>query len=309
VTVVPGPRVAAPYVRRVADRVHAYVQPDGGWCLNNAGIIVGDRQVVLVDTAATAARTEALRDAVASLTDAEVGIVVNTHHHGDHTNGNYLFAPTARIIGHEHCADEIVAESGLLERLWPEVEWGEIEITPPSEHFTTGLTLDVDGIEVELVHIPPAHTTNDTVVWLPQQRVLFTGDVIFSGGTPFILMGSLSGSLAALDRLRAFGPEVVVSGHGPVTGVDEIAATERYLTWLDSLARDAHARGLSPLEAARQADLGPFATLRNPERLAGNLHRAYAELDGALPGAAIDLGAAIRDMTIHNGGRLPECLA
>jgi cyclase len=289
--------------------VHAYVQPDGGWCLNNAGIIVGERQVVLVDTAATAARTMALRDAVAALTDAPVGIVVNTHHHGDHTHGNYIFAPTARIIGHEHCADEIIAQGDLLEQLWPAVEWGGIEITPPSEHFTAGLTLDVDGLELQLVHIPPAHTTNDTVVWLPRQRVLFTGDLIFSGGTPFILMGSLSGSRAALEQLRAFAPEVIVAGHGPVTDAGAIAATEDYLTWLAALARDGHARGLSPLEAAQQAELGPFAALRNPERLAGNLHRAYAELDGAIPGAPIELGPAIRDMAAYNGGGLPECLA
>jgi cyclase len=308
-TVDPSPRVAAPYILRVADRVHAYVQPDGGWCLNNAGIILGERQVALVDTAATVARTLALRDAVATLTDAEVGIVVNTHHHGDHTHGNQLFAETARVIGHERCAAEVVAQGDLLERLWPAVEWGEIEVTPPTEHYATELTLDLDGIRLELVHIPVAHTTNDTVVWLPQQRVLFTGDLIFSGGTPFILMGSLSGSLAALDRLRAFAPEVIVPGHGPVTDAGAIDNTERYLTWLADLARDAHTRGLSPLEAAKEADLGPFANLLDPERLAGNLHRAYAELDGALPGAPIDLGAAILDMAMYGGGALPECLA
>ena len=235
--------------------------------------------------------------------------VVNTHHHGDHTHGNYLFAETARIIGHTRCAAEMQAQGDLLLRLWPDVEWGDFRIKPPSTSFTSELCLDIDGITVELEHVPPAHTTNDTIVWLPQQRVLFTGDLIFSGGTPFILMGSLSGSLAALDRLRAYEPEMIVAGHGPVTDAAAIAVTEHYLTWLDELACDAHAAGLSPLEAARRADLSPFGRLLNPERLVGNLHRAYAELDGAQPGDPIDLAGAIADMASYSDGRLPECLA
>jgi cyclase len=303
-----GARVADPHLQKITDRVHAYIQPDGGWCLNNAGIVVGDGQVLLVDTAATAKRTYALRDAVDSLTDAPVRTVVNTHHHGDHTHGNYVFADTARIIGHELCPDGIRAEGKLLEQLWPHVEWGEIERVVPSETYDSGVTLDIDGIVAQVVHIPASHTVSDSVVWLPEERVLFTGDLIFSGGTPFVLMGSLSGSLDALDALRGFDPLVIVPGHGPVADASVIDEAERYLTWLAQLAADAHGRGLSPLDAARNADLGPFAGLHNTERLAGNMHRAYAELDGAAPGAALDLGAAIADIADYGGG-MPECLA
>lgn len=302
-------RVADPYLQQITDRVHAYIQPDGGWCLNNAGIVIGDDQVLLVDTAATAARSFALRDAIASLTDAPVRTLVNTHHHGDHTHGNFVFADTARIIGHELCPDEIRAQGHMLEQLWPAVEWGEIKLTVPTETFESSAALDIEGVDARLVHIPAAHTTNDTVVWLPAQRVLFSGDLIFSGGTPFVLMGSLSGSLAALGMLRAFDPLVIVPGHGPVTDAGAIDATEQYLTWLTRIAADAYARGRSPLEAAREADLSPFAHLHNPERLAGNLHRAYAEIGGAAPGAELDLGAAIFDIAGYGDGTMPECLA
>jgi cyclase len=303
-----GARVAEPYLQKITDRVHAYIQPDGGWCLNNAGIVIGDEQVLLIDTAATAKRTFALRDAIASLTDAPVRTVVNTHHHGDHTHGNYVFADTATIIGHELCAPGIQAEGKLLEQLWPAVEWGEIERVVPDQTFSEKVTLDVDGIVAEVIHIPASHTVGDSVVWLPEQRVLFTGDLIFSGGTPFILMGSLAGSLAAVSKLRDFDPSVIVAGHGQVTDVSAIDATENYLAWLAQYSADAHARGLSPLEAAQRADLGAFAQLHNAERLVANLHRAYAELDGAAPGAALDLGAAIVDIANYGGG-MPECLA
>jgi cyclase len=302
-------RPAAPYVRQLADGVHAYIQPDGGWCLNNAGIIAGGDEVLLVDTAATEARTLALRDAAHAISAAPVRTVINTHHHGDHTHGNYLFEDTARIIGHERCPGEVIAQGRQLELLWPEVEWGQIKITPPNETYTDSSQLTVGDVVVELVHVPPAHTTNDTIVWLPEQGVLYTGDLVFSGGTPFIMMGSLSGSIAALDQLRAFAPETVVSGHGPVAGTEIFESTARYLHWLADLAASAHRRGLKPLDAARAADLGEFAQLRESERLVANLHRAYAELDGAEPGATIDAGAAILDLVLVGDGRPPECLA
>ncbi|MBS2961528.1 hypothetical protein KGA66_00620 [Actinocrinis puniceicyclus] len=113
----------------------------------------------------------------------------------------------------------------------------------------------------------------------------------------------------ALDRLRAFAPDVIVAGHGPVTDASAIDTTQQYLLRLENLARDAYAAGLTPLEAARRADLGTFRALLNTERLVGNLHRAYAEIRGGAPGSPVDLAAAIADMAAYGGGRLPECLA
>ena len=270
--------------------------------------------MLLVDTAATEARTLALREAVRSLSAAPVRTVVNTHHHGDHTHGNHIFADTARIIGHERCPEEVVAQGELLRRVWPTVDWGRTDQYPPTDTYADRLGLTVGDIRVELVHVPPAHSTNDTVVWLPDHGVLFLGDVVFSRCTPFILMGSLSGSLAAIGRLRAFGAETLVSGHGPVADAAVFDVAERYLTWLTALAAESHAAGRSALEAARAARAGEFegwdefAGLGESERLPANLRRAYAELDGAEPGAPLDIAAAIADMAAFHGG-LPASYA
>ena len=78
---------------------------------------------------------------------------------------------------------------------------------------------------------------------------------------------------------------------------------------MQDLAADGHAAGIPPLEVAQAADLGPFATLTDPERLVANLHRAYAELDGAEPGAPIDYLTAFSDMLTLNGGGPLRCLA
>jgi cyclase len=153
-----------------------------------------------------------------------------------------------------------------------------------------------------------AHTTNDVIAWIPDRSVLFAGDLVFNGGTPFVVMGSVSGSLTALDRIEAFGAETIVPGHGDPCGPDVLSGLCRYLEFVQATAAQGQAAGLSPLEAARETDLGDFAGLLDPERIVGNLHRAYAELDGAAPGDPIDLMAAIGDMVTYNGGPL-RCLA
>ena len=99
------------------------------------------------------------------------------------------------------------------------VDWGALEPAPPFVTFERRLNVYVDDLLVELHHFgTAAHTTNDVVAWIPERRVLFTGDLVFNGGTPFVLMGSVAGSLSVLDRLVEYDAEVLVPGHGPPCG-------------------------------------------------------------------------------------------
>jgi cyclase len=129
-----------------------------------------------------------------------------------------------------------------------------------------------------------------------------------NGVTPFCPMGSVTGSLRALDRLRALGATTVVPGHGPVGGPEILDANESYLRWLQELADEGTTTGTDPLTLARATDLGPYAELLDPERLLPNLHRAYAEVRGLPEGAPLDIPALFREMTEFHGGPLP-CLA
>ena len=122
-------------------------------------------------------------------------------------------------------------------------------------------------------------------------------------------MGSVSGSLKAIEWVRQFGAKTLVPGHGPVSGTDALNEPEGYLRFVQDVAARGKQAGLSPLEAARQTDLGAFAELTDAERIVGNLYRAYAELDGAEPGAPIDTRSALMDMVAYNGGRPLHCLA
>src|SRR5260370_54352 len=156
----------------------------------------------------------------------------------------------------------------------------------------------------------PAHTTNDSIIHIPERSVVFTGDLLFNGGTPFALMGSISGWIEVLETvLRPLGARTLVPGHGPVCSPEVIDHVLTYLRFIQRTARQAKAAGLSPLEAARATDLGEFKDLLDSERIVGNLHRAYLELDGGERGAPVDLGHALGDMVAYNGGRLLTCHA
>ncbi len=292
--------------------MYAYIQPDGGWWINNTGFVLGEHTVLCIDSCATERRTRAFLAAVDAVREGRPGarMLVNTHHHGDHTNGNCLL-PDATIIGHQRCREGILS-TGILrpDGLWEPVEWGQLEPAPPFVTFEHRLDLYVDDLLVELHHFgTAAHTTNDVVAWIPEHRILFTGDLVFNGGTPFVLMGSVAGSFVALDALLELDPEVIVPGHGEVCGPEVVDMTGEYLRFLQTTASEATEAGLTPLEAARRADLGAFGELTHPERLAGNLHRAFAECEGARPGDPIDIVAALGDMVALNGGRPLTCLA
>ncbi|MFH8572122.1 MBL fold metallo-hydrolase [Streptomyces sp. NPDC017993] len=301
--------VPEPYLVELAAGVGAFIQPDGGWCLNNAGFVTDGDATLVVDTAATERRARLLRRRIAESGAATPRTVVNTHHHGDHTYGNGVFAPEATIIGHTACRRELLAAGHQLHAMWPQVAYGDIRLTAPTVTYTDALTLHVGGIEVQLIHPGVAHTPGDTIVWLPDHRIVFTGDLVFHGGTPFVFMGSLTGSLHAIEVLRSLDAVTVVPGHGPVTGPEVYDGVERYLRFVQRLATEGHAAGRTPLEVARETDLGPFAELAESERLVANLHRAYAELSGAAPGSLLDPVAGFGDMTVMNGGIPMACHA
>jgi cyclase len=303
------PRLGPPRLVEVAERVFAYVQPDGSWYINNTGFIVGDRSVISIDACSTERRTRAYLDRIATVTTAPVTTLINTHHHGDHTYGNSVFGDIT-IIGQEGCRAEVIA-TGLLGNtgIWEPVDWGELRLAPPTVTFADRLRVWSDERPVEVSYVGrPAHTSNDSLVWLPEQAVLFCGDLLFNGGTPFLLMGSVTGAVEVLGTVLASIPaRTIVPGHGSPCGRELIGTALGYLRFVLDAARGGLSAGLSPLEAARQADLGEYEGWLDRERIVGNLHRAYHDLD---PGRAEpDLIAALTDMVAYNGGRPLSCYA
>lgn len=300
-------------LEEVADGVYSYVQPDGTWFINNTGFVVGSDAVISIDATSTERRTKAYIEAIASVTDLPVRVLVNTHHHADHTHGNYLF-PDATVIAHELCRD-VMMQAGIPDysAVFPGVEWGDLQFRPPDVTFSGSTTLHVDGLTVELQDLGyVAHTEGDVLAWIPERKVLFAGDLIFHGGTPFSLFGSITGTLDALDVIQGYGADVIVPGHGPAFRGDDIARVldeqRAYLRFAQATAQVGIDAGRSPLEQAMATDLADFGGLTDTERLAGNLHVAYREAEAPgyeWPGT----GVAIVDMVAFNGGQPPRCVA
>ena len=299
-------------VQEVSDGVFAYIQPDGTWFINNTGFLVSAAGVTSVDACSTERRTRDYLAAIAATAAQPVRTLINTHHHGDHTHGNYLLGG-ATIVAHDKCRAEMLA-AGLpnFGGIFGDVDWGGIELAPPFLTYDDHVTLYSDDLRCEVRYVgSPAHTTNDSIVWIPARSVLFAGDLIFNGGTPFMLMGSVVGAIEVLTGLiKPLGAATIVPGHGDVCGPEAIDDALGYLRFVLDVARQGKAAGLSPLEAAMETDLGQYAGLHDRERIVGNLHRAYADLDAALErGAKLDTAAVFLDMVTYNGGKPLSCHA
>jgi cyclase len=299
----------AAFLHELAPGVLAWVQPDGSWWINNAGAVTGEDGTIIIDTCATEARTSRFLTLIRDATgDAPVRLAVNTHQHGDHTYGNSMLPESTVLIAHEAAREGLLVDPLIdgCPPFWePVPQWGRVTRRVPSVVFRDELTLFAGGRRVELHHPgEAAHTLGDLVVWLPDERVLFSGDLLFHGVTPLVLMGNLQGALRSLDWMAKFEPEHIVPGHGSVIDAkgfpDVLAAHERYYRFVLDAAQAGKRAGLTPLQAAERCELGEFTEWPDSERLVLNLHREYADSAGD----EVDLMAALADAVALNGGPL-----
>lgn len=292
--------------------VYACLQEDRGLGYSNSGLLARDGGVV-VDTFWDLPHTRELIAQYARVLPSPARRVVNTHYNGDHCWGNQLF-PDAEIIGHRSCPAGMRHESPAVMammkgaaggsdpafahfgRLLAEWDFDGITPTPPTTLLDDRLVLDLDGLAVHLEYVGPAHTSADVIVHVPSARVVFTGDVLFRRCTPIGWDGTYAQWVAALDRIVALEPEVVVPGHGPLCGVEGPREMKEYLLYVRRESERFFAQGLTALEAAKRIDPGPYASWTEPDRILFNVDRAYRELRGEPWDAPIDAASLFRGM-------------
>jgi len=285
----------------VGDGCLAYLQGDGSWGWSNAGLVVGDGTSLLVDTLFDLNLTQRMLDAMADHTrSAPIDTVVNTHANGDHCFGNQLVGE-AHIVATTAAAAEMAevppamlaalnqapGEVGELFRsFFGEFEFDGIELREPDRTFDGRLELDVGGRTVELIEVGPAHTAGDSIAVVPDAGVVYTGDILFIGGTPIVWAGPLSNWVDACDLMLGMDVDRIVPGHGPVT--DKVGVTEvrDYLAFVDREAMERHAAGIDAFDAARDIARAigaseDFARLGEFGRIAVNVEAVYRELDPA----------------------------
>jgi cyclase len=130
------------------------------------------------------------------------------------------------------------------------------------------------------MEVGPAHTRGDTLLHLPAERVLYTGDILFSEAHPIAWAGPVSNWIAACDAILAMDVEVIVPGHGPLATLEDVSELKAYFEYLYAQARERHAAGMSALEAARAISLDRWAQWGETERLVVNIANIYKELAG-----------------------------
>jgi glyoxylase-like metal-dependent hydrolase (beta-lactamase superfamily II) len=319
--------MAASYERglsEVGDGIFAYLQPDGGWGWSNAGLVSDGDAALLIDTLFDLQLTEAMLAEMRRTVPAAASIdtLVNTHANGDHCYGNQLLAG-ARIVASEQTAAEmaelppaamaaLVAQAPSMGQLgefflrcFGRFEFDGIEPAPPTETFGGELDLLVGGREVRLLEVGPAHTRGDTMAWLPAERVLFTGDILFKGAHPIAWAGPVSNWIAACERIEALEPASIVPGHGPLASLADVVELRAYLEHLYEQARIAHGDGITPLQAARRIEMSRWAEWGERERLVVTIATIFGELSGEGPPNALEAFHDMAELALGDPGEAP----
>ncbi len=190
---------------------------------SNGGVIIGENEVLVIDSKMTEESVNQTIEAIRDLTDKAIKYVVNTHSDGDHIMGNRYFPNSVTFIAHENCRDDFFKEN-----FGRESDWGEPEFYPytPSLTFKENLNIWLDKDKVELHYFGVGHTTGDIVVYHPEEKVAFLADLYF-GGRPQLIHSNKNGNsfeyVKTLTKmLETLDAEVFLSGHSDPVGRDEI---------------------------------------------------------------------------------------
>lgn len=289
-------------VQDLGNGIYGYIQPDGTWGWSNAGLVVSQGQTLLVDTLMSRSLTRIMLDDFAKVDGgARIDRLVNTHANPDHFVGNGLVegaeiimtTETAREMGEfdpvrfASLVDnwQAMGDAGafLYETMGRKFDWTDLEPLPkPDRTFERALTLEVGDKAVELIDLGPAHTGSDTIAWVPDDRVVFTGDLLFNEGHPIMWDGPVENWIAACERIIALKPEIVVPGHGPITDTTAVAGMADYFTYVSEQTRQRLDAGMGWKDAARDIDMRRYAHWTDPERIVANVFALYRQWGGPI---------------------------
>ncbi|KIL35478.1 cyclase [Cohnella kolymensis] len=264
-------------LQKVAEGVFAAISYPGTGSLGNAAIVDLGDETLVVDSLLTLQAAQDLKDAAEHLTGRPVSYVFNTHWHGDHTCGNQVFAPDARIISTGKTREVMAtaveqrlsrhrAEPELLyraideyeekmkqeknEKIKQEMQWEiasdreymkmlpNLVNTLPNLTFDQQLTIHGSRRTVELITYGGGHTESDAFLYLPEDKAAIMGDLVLSDHHPVMSHGNPQQWLQILDKVEALNPEIIVPGHGNVCSRNSIHQVRSYIHHIFALAAD-----------------------------------------------------------------------
>jgi cyclase len=299
---------------RVGSNCYAWMVPNGSWGETNIGLIECNGQSVLVDTCWDVTLTqEMLSFAGDVVARSPIETVINTHSDGDHCWGNQLFRDKTIIASHA-CVQQMhytqprslhalklggrvlrrLPLLGLdqfghyMARMLGPYDFTGLRITEPRERFSGEKVINVKGVDIVITEVGPGHTDGDAIVFVPSERVVYAGDILFVGSTPVMWSGPVEQLLTGLQRLLDLEADVIVPGHGSLATRSDV---QRVIDYWDLLQLELHRHfslGMSPLDAAREVVLSPalrtssFAGWDSPERIVTNAYTLYRHWGGSV---------------------------
>ncbi|MFI7242395.1 MBL fold metallo-hydrolase [Streptomyces qinglanensis] len=297
-------------LRPLADDLYLWKPPQRGWGLANCGLLAASDEALWIDTPYDRPLAEAfLAESQRILGGRGIARIVVTHANGDHLWGAEV-VPGAEVIATREARHHLELEpspeqlrrmiesagegspvGSYLAEHFGHFDWSGTRVVEPGTVFEGELELTVGGHPVLLTSLPPAHTTGDLLVHLPDHGTVFTGDVVFGstpeepGDHPVHWAGPLENVIGACERVLETGAETIVPGHGPVLDIAGLRSHIDHLAELRERAHALHGRGVPAVEAARiiaGEGLGPELGL--VERLVVTVGTEYRHLDGTEPG-------------------------
>lgn len=247
---------------QVADGVYAIISPANdfpnkenlGWN-SNAAFVVTDEGLLVFDTGSSETIGKALIKTIRSVSDAPIKWVINSHSHGDHWLGNGAFKaekPTQVIAS--DVAIELMKKNGF--------DWvdrfnsmtggatGSFTPVPAMDAVTQAMERKFGGLTVQILFSGNSHSPGDIVFWLPEKKVLLTGDTMYTKRPPATFDANVKQWTAFLAQLSELRPEVVIPGHGPVAGAESISSLHDYFDTLWTLVAAGYDEGKSDYEIA-----------------------------------------------------------
>lgn len=263
----------------------------------NLGLVIGERSLLAIDAGGGPQQARNFIAAARALGKPFDRVVI-THAHPDHFAGLTQFPAGIEIVSQENTR-AAMAKMGTMPTppYWAtNPAWGRPgdvnRVILPTVTFKDRTTLRYGTTEVDVSWLGRAHTSGDALVFLPQDRILFAGDIAFFGVTPLNSNGYFKSWIEVCDRILADKRvETIVPGHGPVGGKNEMREMRDYLALLWREGRKRFDAGVSAGRAAAEIDLGKYAGWADSNRIAPNIARLYAEFRGTA-GPEMDREAA-----------------
>jgi glyoxylase-like metal-dependent hydrolase (beta-lactamase superfamily II) len=233
---------------KIADNVYSYVDVKNSSPTNsfgaNAGIIIGRDGIVVIDTLVSSKEAKRFIKDIRAISKKPIKYVINTHYHLDHTFGNADFKRLGAVIishtndsknlkTHGETALKNAKNYGLSEK-----DMKGTKVSYPALTFTDRMEIDLVDQKIELMYTGHSHTDGSILVYLPEKKILFAGDILFTNYHPFIGDGNIDEWIKTLDYIMTMDVEIIIPGHGPLSNKKDIEGMKNYLVAFDKKAKE-----------------------------------------------------------------------